>query len=129
MVLANGCFDLLHDGHVAHLKEARKMGDVLVIGLTLDEYVCKPGRPILSWTERASILKELRCVNAVFPCRDAVEAIYAVRPSIFVKGSDYSTKGLLQEEVDACQKVGAVIQFTNADKKSTTDIINRIRSK
>jgi rfaE bifunctional protein nucleotidyltransferase chain/domain len=126
-VLANGCFDLLHPGHVAHLREAKRLGDYLVVGLTMDEYVNKPGRPIQTWEERAEMLRELRCVSAVSACRNAVEAILAWRPDVFVKGADYSLIGLLSREREACMQVGAKVAFTKAEKKSTTELIARVK--
>ena len=127
LVLCNGVFDLLHAGHIAHLSEARKMGDFLVVGLTLDDYVNKPGRPIQKWDERATILGALKAVNTVFPCRDAVDAILEWKPTLFVKGGDYLDKGLLDEEIEACRKVGARITHTKYVPVTTTDIVRRIK--
>jgi rfaE bifunctional protein nucleotidyltransferase chain/domain len=127
IILANGCFDVIHSGHTEHLREARKMGDFLFVGLTRDEFVNKPGRPINTWEERAAILRELRSVTAVVACNNGAEAIRQVKPQIFVKGIDYETKGLLKDEIDACNEVGAKIVFTKSEKKSSTDIIQRIK--
>lgn len=125
IILANGCFDLLHPGHVEHLREARAMGTSLVVGLTADEHVNKPGRPIQSWDERAAMLKSLRCVTRVIKCKDAVHAIFLVQPHVFVKGADYQK--VLPEEARACDAIGAEIRFTKAVKRSTTELIKRIR--
>lgn len=127
LVLCNGCFDLLHPGHIAHLEEARAFGDRLTVALTLDKYVGKPKRPIFTWEERFAMLMALKCVDDVIATRNAVEAIYAWRPAIFVKGTDYATNGLLGEEVAACEEVGALIRFTKAQKQSTTELIARIK--
>lgn len=127
IVLCNGVFDLLHHGHLAHLKEARMMGDYLVVGLTMDAHVGKPGRPIPTYEERAEILKELRCVAAVSACKNAVDAILSWKPSVFVKGGDYAEKGLLKEEVEACKMVGAEIRHTKYVPITTTGIIERIK--
>ena len=127
LVLCNGVFDLLHCGHVAHLREARNLGDYLIVGLTLDEHVNKPGRPIQTWEERAEMLRALRSVNAVYRCRNAVDAIMSWRPTIFVKGGDYADKGLLKEEIDACKLVGAEIRHTAYVPITTTDIVKRIK--
>ena len=127
IVLCAGVFDLLHAGHVAHLMEARAMADYLIVGLTLDEHVGKPGRPIMSWDERAAMLRELRCVSAVAACRDSVEAIKKLRPHVFVKGGDYVKKGLLKEEIEACALVGAEIRHTAYVPITTTDIVQRIK--
>lgn len=126
IVLANGCFDLLHRGHVEHLREARSMGDALFIGLTLDEHVNKPGRPIIKWEDRASVLRELRCVTAVIPCESGEKAILTARPQVFVKGPDYAELGVLPGEYAACREVGAEVRYTSAEKMSTTDIVSLI---
>jgi D-beta-D-heptose 7-phosphate kinase/D-beta-D-heptose 1-phosphate adenosyltransferase len=127
LVLANGCFDLLHPGHIAHLREARGMGDFLVVALTRDAHVGKPGRPIQLLEERAMMLRELRSVSLVHPCDNAVEAILSWRPTIFVKGADYAENGVLLQELEACLKVGAKIRYTTAPKQSTTALVERIR--
>lgn len=127
VALANGCFDLLHAGHIAHLKEARGMADFLVVALTMDEFVGKPGRPIYDWDTRAEMLRELRCVGAVSAAKNAVEAILQWKPTLFVKGIDYAEKGLLPEELDACFQVGAKVKFTTSEKRSTTQIVENVR--
>ena len=126
-VLANGCFDILHDGHLQHLREARAMGDYLVVALTEDAFVNKgPGRPINHWPERADLLRELRCVDAVIMARNACEAIRSVRPKIFVKGIDYSLGDKFTEDVPgACKEVGAELRFTSAPKQSAKEIITK----
>lgn len=103
------------------------MGDKLVVALTLDEHVGKPGRPIWPWEQRERMLIALRCVDDVIAARNAVEAIYAWRPAVFVKGADYATLGLLPAEIAACEEVGAQVRFTKAPKESTTQLIERIK--
>ena len=127
LVLANGCFDILHAGHVAHLEQARAMGDKLIVSLTLDECVNKgPHRPINKWEARASVLRQLRCVDGVIPTSGAVEAIELVRPDIFVKGIDYSGGDCFTENVvQACERVGARLVFTNTPKQSASEIIRK----
>jgi rfaE bifunctional protein nucleotidyltransferase chain/domain len=128
VVLANGCFDLLHVGHVEHLREARAMGDKLIVSLTLDQYIHKgPERPIYKWLERAELLRELKCVDEVIPAAGAVDAIRAIRPGIFVKGTDYSLGDRWSEPVvRACKEVGAQLRFTKCRKLSATDAIIRV---
>lgn len=127
IVLVSGCFDLLHVGHIRHLIEARAMGAFLFVALTRDEFVGKGiGRPIVSFDERAEQLRELRCVTAVVGADSSVDAIYQCSPSIFVKGIDYTEKGLLAAEIQACRDVGAEIRYTSAEKKSTTGLIDSI---
>ena len=127
VVLANGCFDVFHAGHLAHLKEARMMGDKLIVALTMDEYVNKrEGMPINTWTDRADLLRELRCVDEVFCTRSAVEAIYDVKPDIFVKGIDYAGGDKFTEDIaGACKAVGASIAYTTSMKRSAEEIIRK----
>lgn len=103
------------------------MGDYLIVGLTVDEHVNKPCRPIQTWEERAEMLRALRSVNAVYRCSNAVEVIMAWKPNIFVKGGDYAAKGLLKEEIEACALVGAEIRHTAYVPITTTDIVRRIK--
>ena len=127
IVLACGCFDLLHVGHKWHLEAAKELGDRLVVALTLDEHVNKPGRPVHPWAHRAELLMALRCVDEVVPSKDAVQAILKVKPDIFVKGRDYTGSPLLTPTFAACQKVGAKLQILDTPKLSSTDIYDRIR--
>mgnify|MGYP001420562237 CR=1 FL=1 len=128
IVLANGCFDILHVGHIRHLQEAREMGDKLIVSLTVDNHVNKgPGRPIYSWADRAECLKALSCVDCVIPSRSAVEAINGVIPNIFVKGIDYAGRNQWTEDIEqACKSIGADVRFTKAPKQSVTDIIKKV---
>lgn len=127
VVLANGCFDLLHVGHVRHLEEAASWGDRLVVALTLDEHVGKgEGRPVIPWHDRAEMLRSLRCVSEVFGSIDLAWAIRFRKPDIVAKGLDWDG-GLPIEDQRAANEVGAVIKFTTSEKRSTTSIIRRIR--
>ena len=127
VVLANGVFDILHFGHVRHLREAARMGDRLVVALTVDEAVNKgPGRPLYSWAMRAEVLSALRCVDAVIATSSAGAALRTVRPAVFVKGIDYAAGGRWTEDVEAaCQEVGAELRFTRSPKQSATEVIRR----
>ena len=126
-VLANGCFDVLHDGHLQHLREARAMGDYLIVSLTEDAFVNKgAGRPINHWPERADMLRELRCVDEVITTRSSCAAIREVRPNVFVKGIDYSLGDKFTEDVAAaCREVGAELRYTAAPKQSAKEIITK----
>lgn len=120
IVLANGCFDILHVGHILHLTEARAMGDFLIVSLTSDEFVNKgPGRPINNWTDRARCLNALRCVGSVYKTDNAVEAIRTFKPAIFVKGVDYVSGDKFTEDiVSACKECGTELRYTTSEKKS-----------
>src|SRR6266478_1445448 len=92
VVQAHGTFDLLHLGHVRHLEAARALGDVLVVTLTADRFVNKgPGRPVFTESLRAEMVAALHFVTyvAVAEAPDAVSAIDAIRPKVYVKGQDY----------------------------------------
>ena len=127
VVLCNGCFDLLHIGHLRHLEEARDMGDSLVVGLTLDEGIGKLGRPIIPDRERIELLRGLRCVSSAFYCRDSLDALRSARPDIFCKGADYLEKGLLEEEIAHCRLHGIEIRHTKPNPQTTSAIIERIK--
>src|SRR3990172_11304386 len=127
IVLANGVFDLLHAGHIRHLEEARSYGDVLVVGLTMDEFVGKPGRPIICQEERREMLEALRCVTAVTYCHDSLHALRQWQPHVFAKGWDYTKKGLLPEEIKHCAEHKIEIRHTKENPQTTSAIIERIR--
>jgi len=128
IVLCCGVFDILHPSHVRHLEEARNMGDLLIVALTLDEYVNKPGRPIFTYDDRWRMLKAIRYVDSVVANIDAARSIREIQPQVYVKGSDYVDKGLTMDEVKACEEVNALIRFTQPYPHTTTAIIERIKA-
>lgn len=127
IVLANGCFDLLHVAHVRHLEAASKLGDSLVVGVTADSGVNKSGRPIFGQDERLEMVKALRCVSAASLCQDSLEALEQWQPAIFCKGHDYLGKGLLPAEIEYCKSHGIEIVHTKFNPQTTSGIIERIR--
>lgn len=129
IVMANGCFDLLHPGHVAHLQAARKLGDILVVALTADHAVNKgPGRPIMTWSQRADMLMALRCVDHIHHTAHPADAVKAWQPQIFVKGIDCVGGHTFPPSLlEACQRHGTVITYTSTPKYSTTELIERIK--
>ena len=124
-VLCNGVFDLLHVAHVRHLRESAMMGK-LVVGVTMDEFVHKPGRPIIPARERLEMVRALGCVERAELCRDSLDALQLFNPQIFVKGNDYVTKGLLPSEIEYCKENGIEIRHTRGNPQTTTAIIERI---
>lgn len=128
MFCVTAAFDLLHPGHIQHLKEARSFGDELIVALTVDEFVGKKGRPILDLESRAMMLMELKCVTNVSACRNAVDAILYWKPAVFVKGSDYMVKGLLPDEIAVCEQLGVQIRFTKPYSPTTSELIERIKN-
>lgn len=104
VVFTNGCFDILHVGHIRYLQAARTMGDVLVVGVNTDESVRRlkgPGRPINTARDRAEVLAALECVDYVtlFGEDTPVELIRAIRPDVDVKGGDYVIEDMPEAEV------------------------------
>jgi rfaE bifunctional protein nucleotidyltransferase chain/domain len=128
-VLAHGCFDLLHLGHIRHLQEAREQGDRLVVSVTDDKFVRKgQGRPVFTANQRVEALKALGCVDEVVinDAPDAVALIEKIKPAVFVKGVDYSniTNAALEREIRAVEAVGGRFHVTKTDKWSSSRIIN-----
>jgi D-beta-D-heptose 7-phosphate kinase/D-beta-D-heptose 1-phosphate adenosyltransferase len=131
VVFTNGCFDLLHPGHVRYLAAARALGDVLVVGLNDDASVTRlkgPGRPILSALERAEVLAALAVVDHVvfFPDDTPAALIRAIRPDVLVKGADWAEKDIVGRD-DVVATGGRVERIDVVPGVSTTEIIRRIR--
>ena len=130
LVLCCGVFDLFHLAHLRHLQEARAMGDYLVVAVTTDAGVGKPGRPITPQEERLEIVQAVRWVSAAALCANSLEALAKWKPQIYAKGADYlagARKGLLKAEVDFCIKHGIQIAHTRPNPQTTTKIIGRIK--
>ncbi|MEP7072163.1 MAG: adenylyltransferase/cytidyltransferase family protein [Verrucomicrobiota bacterium] len=134
LVLTNGCFDLLHVGHVRYLEQARGLGDGLVVALNGDESVRAlkgAGRPINSAADRAEVLAALACVDfvTVFASIRATEVIAAVRPAVYVKGGDYTVESLNPEELTALRAAGSQIEIIPlVPGKSTSGILERMQN-
>jgi rfaE bifunctional protein nucleotidyltransferase chain/domain len=130
MVLANGCFDILHVGHVRYLKDARAQGDVLVVALNDDASVRQlkgPGRPILTLGERIALISALRCVDYVvsFSGPDVSPIVEKLRPAVHAKGTDY-TEATVPER-NQVRNYGGEVRITgDAKDHSTKDTIARI---
>jgi len=124
VVFTNGCFDILHKGHIEYLEQSRALGDKLVVGINSDESVrqLKPGRPINKQEDRKAVLQALRCVDEViiFDELRPLELIKKVKPDIITKGGDYT---LEQVRGDGLAKV-VIIPYVNG--YSSTGIINAI---
>ena len=104
IVLANGCFDLIHVGHIRYLEAARALGDVLVVGINSDEQVKQlkgASRPLTPERERAEIVAALRFVDyvTVFPEQTVAELIRAIRPNVHAKGTDYTEQTVPEREI------------------------------
>ena len=132
IVFTNGCFDILHAGHVRYLTAAAAMGDFLVVGLNSDASVRRlkgEGRPIVSEADRAEVLESLRAVDivTVFDEPTAEELIRLVRPDVYVKGGDYSLETLPEAKI--VQEAGGRIELIPfVEGHSTTSVIERIKA-
>lgn len=114
VVLTNGCFDILHIGHVRYLQAARQVGDVLLVGVNSDTSVCQlkgPSRPVNRDVDRAELLSALRCVDAtlIFPEQTADTLIERVQPTVYVKAGDYTRDTL--PETATLERLGIDIVF------------------
>jgi D-glycero-beta-D-manno-heptose 1-phosphate adenylyltransferase len=131
VVFTNGCFDLLHPGHIETLEKARSLGDVLVVGVNSDRSVRQmkgAGRPILPERERAEILAALECVDGVviFEQPTPREIVAALLPDVLVKGGDWASDQIVgREEVEAAG--GEVISIPLVAGYSTTAMLEKIR--
>ena len=134
LVLCHGTFDWLHWGHVAMFKEARELGDRLVVSMTADAYLNKGlGRPIFNQAVRADFIKELRCVDEVYICpeKSGLTAIRYWKPDFYVKGGDYLTGdkhgALNMERVEVEKHGGELVILDRLPHYSSSDIIRRLR--
>jgi rfaE bifunctional protein nucleotidyltransferase chain/domain len=131
IVLANGCFDLIHVGHVRYLEAAKKEGDVLVVAINTDESVRKnkgEGRPLVPQDERAEVLAALRCVDYVtaFGETTADELIRVLRPHVHAKGTEWRADNV--PELATVKSVGARVAICgDAKSHSSTDLARKAR--
>jgi rfaE bifunctional protein nucleotidyltransferase chain/domain len=134
LVLTNGCFDLLHTGHVRYLQQARALGDALIVAVNSDASVRElkgPERPINGELDRAEVLSALRCVDhvTVFEGKRVTDVIRSVRPAIYAKGGDYTLETLDPDERAALEEVGAEIKLLSlVPGKSTTSLLERAKT-
>ena len=132
LVVTNGCFDLLHLGHVTYLQAARTLGDCLLVGVNSDASVRAikgPDRPLNPETDRAAVLAALAAVDAVsiFPEPDALAFLCRVRPDVYVKGGDYTLDTINQEERRLVESLGGrVVVLAGVPGRSTTNLARRL---
>jgi D-glycero-beta-D-manno-heptose 1-phosphate adenylyltransferase len=134
VVVTNGCFDLLHAGHVTYLEAARSQGDHLLVGLNSDASVRQlkgPDRPLNSENDRARLLAALEAVDAVcvFPEPRATRFLEQAQPDIYVKGGDFQIEELPAEERAAVAVCGGrILTLSLVPGRSTTALLKRIRT-
>ena len=130
IVLANGCFDVLHVGHVRYLAGARELGDILIVGINSDEQVAiqkGPGRPVLPAMERAEIVAALESVTyvTIFEEPTVEQLLLTLKPDVHAKGTDYTTDSV--PERDVVRSYGGQVAIVGDPKDhSTTEIIARL---
>jgi len=126
IVFTNGCFDLIHIGHVRYLREARKLGDVLIVGLNSDRSVAriKPGRPVTPQVQRAEVLAALEMVDYVilFDEPTPYALIQAIQPDFLVKGGDWREKDIVGSDI-----ARETVTIPYIQGVSTTEIIETIK--
>jgi cytidyltransferase-related domain len=132
VVLANGCFDILHVGHVRYLEGARVLGDILIVGINSDEQVRAlkgEGRPLIPERERAELIASLRAVDIVtiFPEPNVEALIRAIKPDVHAKGTDY-TEETVPERAVVLSYGGRVAIVGDPKDHSTTEMVRKVIS-
>lgn len=130
VVFTNGCFDILHRGHVSYLEQARSLGDLLVVGLNSDDSVRRikgPDRPIFTENDRAAVLAGLTSVSyvTVFGEDTPLELITTLRPDVLVKGADWKVEDIVGGR-EVLEWGGEVRTIEYLDGYSSSDVINRM---
>lgn len=134
LVFTNGCFDILHAGHVRYLRQARALGDALAVGLNSDSSVRElkgAGRPLNPQDDRAEVLAALGCVDyvVIFGDKRATGLLREVRPHIYAKGGDYTPETLDAAERAALDEAGSGIEILPlVPGRSTTTVLERMRA-
>ena len=132
LVVTNGCFDILHLGHVTYLESARRFGDALLVGVNGDDATRQlkgSGRPVNVEADRAAVLAALASVDGVcvFAETTATKFLSAARPDIYVKGGDYTLETLNQDECRAVEQAGGkIVIIPFVPGKSTTGLLGKI---
>ncbi len=132
IVFTNGCFDLIHVGHLRYLQAARALGDVLIVAINGDDSLRRlkgPSRPILPVDQRLKVLAGFECINFVLAFDDDTphRLLRAIRPDVLVKGANYSVDGVVGREVVE-EYGGKVLTVALTENRSTTDIVGRVRA-
>ena len=132
IVLANGCFDLIHAGHIRYLEGAKAIGDILIVGINSDEQVSRlkgNGRPFMPENERAEIISALRCVDfvTIFPEATVEELLLAIKPDFHAKGTDY-TEDSVPERATVLSYGGRVAIVGDPKDHSSTAMIESVKN-
>lgn len=131
IVFANGCFDIIHVGHIRYLKDAKKMGDLLIVAINSDSSARKlkgSGRPVMTENERAEIISALECTDyvTIFDETDASKLLLTLKPDIHAKGTDYTQETV--PEVEIVKSYGGMVAITGDKKeRSSSEIIEKMK--
>jgi D-beta-D-heptose 7-phosphate kinase/D-beta-D-heptose 1-phosphate adenosyltransferase len=131
IVATNGCFDILHIGHLHLLSQAKALGDILIVGINTDRSVSKlkgPERPVVNESERAAVIANLRMVDfvTIFDEDTAIELLKAIEPDVYVKGGDYNSETL--PEAAAVAAFGGTVKFVEfLPRKNSSSLIDKIK--
>ena len=133
IVFTNGCFDILHSGHVAYLNEAKKQGDLLIVGLNSDDSIKRlkgPTRPINKENDRKYLLENLRCIDCVeiFTEDTPYELVKSITPDVLVKGGDWQVEQIVGHDI-VLANGGEVKSLLFVEGYSTTNIISSVQGK
>jgi len=124
VVLTVGCFDPFHVGHLLHLEAARRFGEILVVGVTMDQFVNKgPHRPVFREHDRARVIKALAIVDQVVLVKGSRDALERVKPNVFVLGKEYDGK-MAKADVEFCKEHFVNVAFTNGPVWSSTKLLH-----
>ena len=135
LVVTNGCFDLIHRGHIEYLQSARREGDALLVALNSDSSIVKikgPTRPMIPEADRAILLASFEFVDClvIFSSVNAAEIFRLIPPDIYVKGGDYTEETLNRDEYNVLKQCGSQFKFIDfIDGYSTSDLIAKIKMK
>lgn len=130
IITTNGVFDILHIGHIRYLKEAKKLGDVLIVGINSDSSVKRikgPERPLNNEKDRAEALAALKCVDfvTIFNEETPIKILEQIKPNIHVKGGDYNINQIIEKDIVE-KNNGKIVLIPEVKGYSTTDLINKI---
>ncbi len=133
IVFTNGCFDIIHSGHVKYLEEAKKLGDILVLGLNSDDSVSRlkgPSRPVNKQNDRAIVISALKSIDfvSIFDQDTPYELIKIVQPDVLVKGGDYNPDDIVGADIVRARG-GKVVTIDFVEGKSTSSIIEKMQAK
>jgi cytidyltransferase-like protein len=131
IVMVDGCFDPLHDGHISYFFEATKFGLPVICSCQTDNYIWRVKRRValLSENQRLEVIKAIRYIDSAFLIEQStLDTLRTLKPKIYFKGHDWFTRGLPPEEMETCLETGISVQFASQNRNSSTQIVKRFLS-